>query len=153
MQSSEVIFESGPEEVQRGEISRVNAVAQPRRRGSPIRYFGVTLELARKLPEVMKPDQRVRATIHGVREENALVVPLVPHREGLVPGVGPGLTPDRSGARFRIRVPETDIRRKTSSAGDGDEDLLDPIWKIKSFLGSGLWRPLSAGTDFDLLLR
>jgi len=70
-----VIVESAPDVVHPATIRRVDAVAKPRFRGSPVQYFGVTLELEKTDPEVMKPGQRVRATLLLAELEDAVVVP------------------------------------------------------------------------------
>ena len=71
----DVVLESRPGQVLRGTVSRVDAVAKPREQGSPVQYFGVTIALDETNPELMKPGQRVLATIYVAREEGALVVP------------------------------------------------------------------------------
>src|SRR6185295_12095544 len=55
--------ESAPGVSYPARISRVDALAKPRVPGSPVQYFAVTLELARTDPRVMKPGQRVKATL------------------------------------------------------------------------------------------
>jgi len=70
-----VIVESSPETVHPAVIRRVDTVAKPRFRGSPVQYFGVTLEIERTDPESMKPGQRVRATLLLAELEDAVIVP------------------------------------------------------------------------------
>jgi multidrug efflux pump subunit AcrA (membrane-fusion protein) len=53
----------------------VDALAKPRIPGSPVQYFGVTLELAKTDPRVMKPGQRVRATLLLDERQDAILVP------------------------------------------------------------------------------
>ncbi len=72
---AEVVIESRPEEVHSARVARVDAIAQPRRRGSPVQYFGVTVELDSTDATAMKPGQRVVATIYLHREESAVAVP------------------------------------------------------------------------------
>lgn len=81
---AEVILESRPDQVIPAEIRRVDALAKPRLRGSPVQYFAVTLGLARTDPGIMKPGQRVRATLFLEEREEALAVPrqAVFEREG-----------------------------------------------------------------------
>lgn len=71
----EVLLEAHPETIHRGLVKRVDAVAKPRFRGSPVQYFGVTVELERTDQQLMKPGQRVRATLLLEEMEDALVVP------------------------------------------------------------------------------
>ncbi len=79
-----VVLESRPDQVYPAEIRRVDALAKPRLRGSPVQYFAVTLKLARTDPGVMKPGQRVRATLVLEERKEALAVPrqAVFEREG-----------------------------------------------------------------------
>ncbi len=70
-----VIVEAAPDVVHSATIRRVDTVAKPRFRGSPVQYFGVTLELERTDPEIMKPGQRVRATLLLAELEDAVIVP------------------------------------------------------------------------------
>lgn len=72
---AKVIVESDPDTVHPATIRRVDAIAKPRSRRSPVQYFGVTLELEMTDPEVMKPGQRVRATLLLAELDAAVVVP------------------------------------------------------------------------------
>lgn len=74
-QPGEVVVDAHPETVYPAELTWIDSLAKPRRRGSPVQYFAVTLTLERTDPERMKPGQRVRATLIPARVENALVVP------------------------------------------------------------------------------
>jgi multidrug efflux pump subunit AcrA (membrane-fusion protein) len=79
-----VTLESRPGDEHAARISRVDTLARPRFRGSPVQYFGVTLALDRTEPGVMKPGQRVRARLHLDERSGALTVPrqAVFEREG-----------------------------------------------------------------------
>lgn len=69
-----VVVEAHPETVYEGKVKRVDTLPKPRQRGAPVQYFGLTVALSETDKEVMKPGQRVRATL--VLDENeALVVP------------------------------------------------------------------------------
>jgi multidrug resistance efflux pump len=59
----------------RARVSRVDPVASRRFRGSPVLYFQILLELESVDLRVMKPGQRVSATILVEEVANALVVP------------------------------------------------------------------------------
>jgi HlyD family secretion protein len=67
--------ESAPGVSYPARIARVDSLAKPRIPGSPVQYFAVTLELARTDPRVMKPGQRVQATLQLDRRRGALLVP------------------------------------------------------------------------------
>ncbi len=70
-----VVVESAPEVAYPARIARVDSLAKPRVPGSPVQYFAVTLELPRTDPRVMKPGQRVRATLQLDERRNALLAP------------------------------------------------------------------------------
>lgn len=70
-----VTLESRPGVEHAARIARVDALARPRFRGSPVHYFGVTLSLDRTEPGVMKPGQRVRARLRLDDRAGALTVP------------------------------------------------------------------------------
>ncbi len=70
-----VAVESAPGVTYPARIQRVDALAKPRIPGSPVQYFGVTLELARTDPRVMKPGQRVQAVLRLDQRRDALLVP------------------------------------------------------------------------------
>jgi multidrug efflux pump subunit AcrA (membrane-fusion protein) len=70
-----VTLESRPGVEHAARIARVDSLARPRFRGSPVQYFGVTLALDRTDPGVMKPGQRVRALLRLDERPRALTVP------------------------------------------------------------------------------
>lgn len=70
-----LVVESAPEVTYPARIARVDSLAKPRIPGSPVQYFAVTLELARTDPRVMKPGQRVKATLLLEERRGALLVP------------------------------------------------------------------------------
>ena len=73
--SAEVVVEAFPDRVFPAEIKNVEAVAQPRFRGSPVQYFGVVLAFEQTDPEIMKPGARVRAKLFLEQRDQAVVVP------------------------------------------------------------------------------
>jgi multidrug efflux pump subunit AcrA (membrane-fusion protein) len=73
-QPAKVVIEAQPDRVFDGTIRIVDKLAQRRQHGSPVQYFGVTIKLATTDRAVMKPGQRVRATL-VLDQEDALVVP------------------------------------------------------------------------------
>jgi hypothetical protein len=70
-----VTVESTPGVAFAARISRVDALAKPRLRGSPVQFFAVTLELEHTDPQHMKPGQRVQAVLRLTEVHDALVVP------------------------------------------------------------------------------
>jgi HlyD family secretion protein len=73
-QPARVVVEARPGRVFDGKVRLVEKLAQPRQQGSPVQYFGVVIAFDRTDREVMKPGQRVRATLI-LDQEDALVVP------------------------------------------------------------------------------
>ncbi|HTR50598.1 MAG TPA: HlyD family efflux transporter periplasmic adaptor subunit [Kofleriaceae bacterium] len=82
-QPAEVVVEARPDHVYQGKIRLVDKLAKPRQPGSPVQYFAVVIALAETDRAVMKPGQRVRATL-VLDQEDALAVPrqAVIDREG-----------------------------------------------------------------------
>lgn len=70
-----LVVESNPGVSYSGKIARMDAIAKPRLQGSPVQYFSVVLALDRTDPKVMKPGQRVRATLLLEERAEALLVP------------------------------------------------------------------------------
>jgi HlyD family secretion protein len=74
-QTAEIVVEAHPERVLTGKVEKIDPVAKPRFRGSPVQYFGVTLTLDESDPNIMKPGSRVRATITLEQSESAIAIP------------------------------------------------------------------------------
>lgn len=72
--AAEVVIEAHPETSYAAKIQRVDKLAKPRVRGVPVQYFGVVLALETTDTAIMKPGQRVRASL-TVDQREALVVP------------------------------------------------------------------------------
>jgi len=53
----------------------VEPLAKTRDYQSPVKYFEATLSLARTLPEIMKPGQRVRAVVRLEEAEGVIAIP------------------------------------------------------------------------------
>jgi multidrug efflux pump subunit AcrA (membrane-fusion protein) len=73
-QAAEIVVEARPDVTFTGKIRLVEKLAQPREPGSPVQYFAVVVELDKTDRDVMKPGQRVRATL-VLDQEDAMVVP------------------------------------------------------------------------------
>lgn len=69
-----VVLEAHPDPPYEAKIKRVDTLAKPRVREVPIQYFGATLELSRTVPELMKPGERIHATL-VLDTKDALAVP------------------------------------------------------------------------------
>jgi multidrug efflux pump subunit AcrA (membrane-fusion protein) len=73
---AQLVVEAHPELAHDARISVVDTIAKPRFPGSPVHYFGVTLELQTEMDGAdLKPGQRVRATLILEDVEEALVIP------------------------------------------------------------------------------
>lgn len=59
----------------RGKVKTVDKVARPRIPRQPVQYFGVTVELEKTNPRLMKPGARVRATLEVENQANAFAIP------------------------------------------------------------------------------
>jgi hypothetical protein len=70
-----VWVEAHPERGFAGTVARVDDLARPRVQGSPVQYFGVTLELETTDPERMKPGQRVRAELEQLDLHEVIAIP------------------------------------------------------------------------------
>ncbi len=70
-----VVVESHPERGFKAKVDKVEPIAKPRFRGSPVQYFGVTLSLDATDPKIMKPGARVTATITLEKSESAIAIP------------------------------------------------------------------------------
>ena len=74
-QQADIVLEAQPGRVISGQVHRIDAVAKRRFRGSPVQYFGVVLRFDMPEGEVLKPNQRVSATLKLEDVDEALVVP------------------------------------------------------------------------------
>lgn len=106
---AEIVVEAWPESVHRGTIARIEALAKPHFRGSPVQYFGVEIELEQPDLARMKPGQRVSATLILDELEDAIVVP----RQAVILEGEKSWVYRRAGSTFE----PTEIRTGTSSAG------------------------------------
>jgi RND family efflux transporter MFP subunit len=70
-----LVLEARPGEERRAKVKSVAALAKPRAGRSPVQYFDVTLEIDRTDPAVMKPGQRVVATLVLEERKDAVTVP------------------------------------------------------------------------------
>jgi hypothetical protein len=94
-QAATVVVEARPGTEYAGTVKRVDKLAKPRRNGVPVQYFAVMLTLDRTDPAVMKPGQRVRATL-VIDESDAVVVP----RQAVFDHEGQQVVYRRDGDRF-----------------------------------------------------
>ncbi len=74
-QKATVSLESNRGATFTGKVITVDKVARPRIPRQPVQYFGVTVELDRSDPKLMKPGTRVRATLDVESKANAFAIP------------------------------------------------------------------------------
>lgn len=113
-QPAQIELEARPGEVLAGTIRRVDSVAKPRFRGSPVQYFGVSVAFDGEAAGALKPGQRLRARLLLERLPEALVIP----RQAIFQGPGGSRVYVRTGAGlggwgFEAR----EIRLEASSLG------------------------------------
>lgn len=138
-QPAEVVIEARPEQVFRGKVRLVDKLAKPRIGKVPIQYFTVAIALDKTDPEVMKPGQRVRATL-VLDEARALLVPrqAVLNKDGKnfvyrrTPRGEFELVPVELGASTSGRV----VVKQGLAAGDRIA-MRDPTRSLDQALGSG----------------
>jgi multidrug efflux pump subunit AcrA (membrane-fusion protein) len=72
---AEVVLEAHPDLVFKAKVKKVDALAKPRVNWVPVQYFGVTLELERTDTALMKPGQRLQATLLLDERASAIAIP------------------------------------------------------------------------------
>ncbi len=92
-----------------GKVKSVDKVARPRIPRQPVQYFGVTVELDRTDPRLMKPGARVRAILEVENQANAFAIP----RQALFEKDGKKLAYVKKGDEFR----PVEVTIGSSSAG------------------------------------
>lgn len=70
-----LVVEGRPDRTFEGAVASVDRIPKPRLRGVPLQFFSVTVRLSETDPGVMKPGQRVRATLTVEQRNEAIVVP------------------------------------------------------------------------------
>ena len=74
-QKATVTLESHPGVTFTGKVKSVDKVARPRIPRQPVQYFGVTVELERSDPKLMKPGTRVRSVLEVESQAHAFAIP------------------------------------------------------------------------------
>lgn len=153
-QPAEVVIEARPDLTYQAKIKLVDKLAKPRVPGVPVQYFAVVLELAKTDHAVMKPGQRVRATLI-LDKADALVVP----RQAVIAKDGKNVVYRRT-AHGAFEPIEVELGAGTSgrvvigkglAAGDVIA-LRDPTRSLDQAIGSGAAStndPSSAGGAGD----
>jgi multidrug efflux pump subunit AcrA (membrane-fusion protein) len=92
-----------------GKIKTVDKMARPRIPRHPVQYFGVTVELEKTRPALMKPGARVRAVLEVENRANAFAIP----RQALFEKEGKKLVYRKKGNRYE----PVEVAIGSSSAG------------------------------------
>lgn len=136
-QPADLVVEAHPEVTFHGQVRVVDKLAQPRDTGSPVNYFGVKIALDKTDNTIMKPGQRVRATL-VLDQEDAIVVP----RQAVFEKDGKPTVFKKSPAGFTAQVVELGAATAgriviKSGITDGDEIALRDPTQTLDQLGSG----------------
>lgn len=120
-QNATITVESRPDLTFTGKVTSVDKLARPRLRGVPVQYFGVTVDLDRTDPKVMKPGTRVRAVLDVESRANVFAIP----RQAMFEKEGKRIVYRKRGAKFEavpVEIGSTTAGRvvvtKGLSAGD-----------------------------------
>ena len=108
-QKATVFLESDQRVQYSGKVKTVDKVARPRIPRQPVQYFGVTVDLERTDPKLMKPGARVRAILEVENQANAFAIP----RQALFDKDGKKIVYVKKGERFT----PAEVTIGSSSAG------------------------------------
>jgi multidrug resistance efflux pump len=108
-QRATIGLESNPGVTYGAKVSQVDKLARPRVRGVPVQYFGVTLELDRTDPQLMKPGTRVHGVLTVENRLNAFSLP----RQAVFDKDGKKVVYRKQGAKFM----PVEVAIATSTAG------------------------------------
>jgi len=127
-QRATVVLEAHPDRTFGGVVAKVEPIAQPRQRGTPVQYFRTVIVLDTTDPSLMKPGQRVRAEIVLDEASSAVAVP----RQAIFESNGESIVYRRARSGFEavpVTLGRSGIGRVivTSGLAAGDEiALVDP---------------------------
>ncbi len=108
-QSVTLFLEADSHTIFKGKVKSVDKVARPRIPRHPVQYFGVTVELEKTDPRLMKPGARVRAVLEVENRANAVAIP----RQALFETEGKKIVYRRKDGHFD----PVDVTIGSSSAG------------------------------------
>jgi HlyD family secretion protein len=137
-QPAELVVAARPELTYKGTIKLVDKLAKPRVPGVPVQYFAVVIALEKTDHDVMKPGQRVQATLI-LDKSDAIVVP----RQAVIEKDGKTVVYKRGAHGFESVVVELGagtsgrvVVTKGLAAGDVIA-LRDPTRSLEQATGSG----------------
>lgn len=137
-QPAEIVVEARPDMTYKGTVKLVDKLAKPRVPGVPVQYFAVVVELEKTDHAVMKPGQRVRATLI-LDKADALVVP----RQAVISKDGKNVVYRRGAHGFEpveVELGAGTSGRVVITKGIADGDVIalrDPTRSIDQAIGSG----------------
>ncbi|HEX9187272.1 MAG TPA: HlyD family efflux transporter periplasmic adaptor subunit [Vicinamibacteria bacterium] len=129
--AARLAIEGRPGEEHEATVSKVEPLAKTRDWQSPVKYFEATLSLAKTLPEIMKPGQRVRAVVRLEEAEGVVAIP----RGAVFEKDGKRVVYRREGGSFvpvEITIGRQSISRVVLDAGLAAGDVIalrDPTEK------------------------
>ncbi|HEX6086442.1 MAG TPA: HlyD family efflux transporter periplasmic adaptor subunit [Thermoanaerobaculia bacterium] len=135
-QKATVSLESDASRTFSGIVKSVDKVARPRIPRQPVQYFGVTVELDRTDPKLMKPGARVRAVLEVENQANAFAIP----RQALFEKEGKKLAYVKRGEKFEpveVTIGSSSAGRVVVTKGlkQGDEIALEDPTKASDESG------------------
>lgn len=122
-QSATLTLDAHPDRSCAATVKKVDALAQRRDRRVPVQYFGVLLELERTDKEVMKPGQRVQATLTLDRIADAVTVP----RQAVIDRDGTPVVFVKRGADFepvKVQIGPAGLGRVVIESGIAEGELV-----------------------------
>lgn len=123
-----VILDSAPGISFPGKVSRVDSIAKPVERDSPLKYFEVIVSLEKTDLDLMKPGGQVKAKIFVEKQDDVLAVP----NQALFFEQGRPYLNIKKGSGFEKREVKTGVRSLTrtiitSGLSEGEEVILSPL--------------------------
>lgn len=149
-QPVELVVEARPDLTYKGSIKLVDKLAKPRVPGVPVQYFAVVATLEKTDHAVMKPGQRVRATLI-LDKADALVVP----RQAIVGKDGKNVVYKRGAHGFEpveVELGAGTSGRVVITKGLSPNDVIalrDPTRSIDQAIGSGSETGTGGGGESD----
>lgn len=147
-QPAELVIEARPDLVFPATIKLVDKLAKPRVPGVPVQYFAVVLALEKTDREVMKPGQRVRATLI-LDKADAIVIP----RQAVVAKDGKNVVFKRGKVGFEpveVELGAGTSGRVVIAKGLAVDDVIalrDPTRSLDQAMGSGSGTAEPASSD------
>lgn len=123
-----LVLDSAPGISFPGKVSRVDSIAKPVERDSPLKYFEVIVGLEKTDRDLMKPGGQVKVRIFVEKQDDVLAVP----NQALFFEEGLSYLNIKKGSGFEKREVKTGVRSLTrtiitSGLSEGEEVILSPL--------------------------